>query len=863
MKSKKVHFLTAVIITAVIFMIANSIINLFIINIKTVLGSDSFLKPDNFDFSIKNTVFAFSNIPLAVYLVMFGFSALLGVLAYFKLRMNMKDLKETGSKGTSRFTTLKEIQQQYKSVPEKKQHYKGGGGVPVSRFKNKIFIDDSPVNNLWIGTTRSGKGEMGMFPMIDIYSRAEKQASMVLNDPKGELYASSKETLEARGYHVEVLNLDNPLQSMSYQILQLVIDYYEQGDMAKAEQYTKTISNMLYSDPSAKDKFWQDSASALCNALILGLCEKNIPHNKDKITMYTVANTLNTLASDKEIDEVTGETTTGLDKFFASLPDQHPARLQYATIKFASGAGQTVAGIFANAFDKLNIFTLTPIAKMTSRNSFDMKKVGFGKSISGIATPLSRINIQFENGYTTVRTSDKGLFTINHNEDIKPGDKVTISQDDNSSILQVEVTTIDEDGIVSYKISQQQFENSAIEIKKFEHFTKPTALFMITPDYDSSLHVIASLYVKQLYTELARTASNTKGGKTIREVIFILDEFGNMPAIEDMGSIITVCLGRNIRFNLVIQAYSQLKDKYDKAWETIDGNCANTIYILTTSNDTAEEISKKLGEKTIDSTSRSGSVISFDKNRTENTEGRRLLTAAELRQLKEGEMVVVRGIKRQDNKRKKIVPYPIFNTKETRMKYRYEYLADDFDTTKSINEIDIPCLHADIDLRKLSDINLFNSEESEAHIEDKQEGQEKVEEDVVAKIDETVNEIVADMTNQEEQENHEMLPLGPVEEEIPNVSQDSVPDVQVPTMKDLFGTDAAFHFICNTVGDHMSLSKEDVGKMAATDFIDCVHELHEDRVLNTNIYNSILDKYQSQSIIWKDENHATQTVTAE
>ena len=80
---------------------------------------------------------------------------------------------------------------------------------------------------------------------------------------------------------------------------------------------------------------------------------------------------------------------------------------------------------------------------------------------------------------------------------------------------------------------------------------------------------------------------------------------------------------------------------------------------------------------------------------------RKLLNANELMQLKEGEMVVIRIIKRQDLKRKRITPCPIFNTKDTAMKYRWEYLTEYFDTTKSINDIDIPCLHANVDLKKL------------------------------------------------------------------------------------------------------------------------------------------------------------------
>lgn len=45
-------------------------------------------------------------------------------------------------------------------------------------------------------------------------------------------------------------------------------------------------------------------------------------------------------------------------------------------------------------------------------------------------------------------------------------------------------------------------------------------------------------------------------------VKIIADEFGNMPAIEAMENIITVCLGRNISFDLYVQAYAQLNKLY-------------------------------------------------------------------------------------------------------------------------------------------------------------------------------------------------------------------------------------------------------------------------------------------------------------
>ena len=51
------------------------------------------------------------------------------------------------------------MKKQYRAVPDREKSFKGGGGVVISRLGDKVFIDDSPVNNLIIGTTRSGKGK--------------------------------------------------------------------------------------------------------------------------------------------------------------------------------------------------------------------------------------------------------------------------------------------------------------------------------------------------------------------------------------------------------------------------------------------------------------------------------------------------------------------------------------------------------------------------------------------------------------------------------------------------------------------------------------------------------------------------------
>lgn len=792
------------------FILLNGIANVVFKVVSTTFNTEDFLNPEPLNITLETFFGLHFESPL-FYIVIFGIGFVIACIAIYKIRSNYSTL-EKGQKGTSRFTTLEELKKQYRMVPEKKNEFKGGGGVPISRYKDKLFIDDSPVNNLWIGTTRSGKGEIGMFSMIDIYSRASEKSSLVINDPKGELFAASKETLESRGYHVEVLNLDKPMESMSYQILQLVIDAYKQEDYSNAQQLAQSISHMLYYDANAKDKFWQESSISLCNALILAICDKCIKEGKEEqITMYSVANMLTTLGSKKIIDE-NGKETDGLDEYFSNLPAESVAKMQYATLEFS--AGVTRAGILANTSAKLGIFTLDGVGKMTSKSSFDLKRVGFGRNIIGYATPLTRVNLTFANGHNeSAKTDIKGRFEINFINEIKVDDVLSLQEKGKESLLEIQIEEINENtGQVKYRSNEN---TDCMSVTKLEYFNKPTAIFMITPDYDASLHIIASLFVKQLYTDLAKNASRARGNKCLREVVFILDEFGNMPAIEGMSNIITVCLGRKIRFNLVIQAYSQLKEKYGDAWETIDGNCGNTIYILTTDTETAEKISTKLGEKTITTKSRSGGTFSLDKNKTESIDSRRLLNSNELMRLQEGEMVVIRIIKRQDKKRKKIEPYPIFNTKETAMKYRYEYLSEFFDTSRSINDIDIACLHANVNLKDLV-IN-FNSDEESNELE---EGKQ-----FVASTSEEID------VNEQHVSDQEELPF-----------EDKKKWKQMNVFE-FFDNDNALIIIEKSVASKIGFDVNDLRQMNIIDFMDLLENMVEKQFLKENIHSALKSKF--------------------
>lgn len=178
-----------------------------------------------------------------------------------------------------------------------------------------------------------------------------------------------------------------------------------------------------------------------------------------------------------------------------------------------------------------------------------------------------------------------------------------------------------------------------------------------------------------------------------------LDEFGNMPAIESMDNIVTVCLGRNILFNLFLQSYTQLAAVYgENTAKIIKENCQNHVYIMSQDKDTQEEISKRVGERTVEKISRSEQeAISLNASSQINAGSERIIPPYKVGSLLEGEMIVAR-IHRQSKKRQKVRSFAIFSTKETAMPFRYEFLSEDFDPSGSMNDFDIPSEHKTFDL---------------------------------------------------------------------------------------------------------------------------------------------------------------------
>ena len=127
----------------------------------------------------------------------------------------MSDMGVFNKKPNMILESVRNVKSNYKRIPDKTYEFEGYPGIPVYHHSTSLkldkvikhkddrliskmrkqdqlgyyYIDDSTVNNLIVGGTRSGKGESYVLPMLNIASRSENKDTLtIVHDPKNELY---------------------------------------------------------------------------------------------------------------------------------------------------------------------------------------------------------------------------------------------------------------------------------------------------------------------------------------------------------------------------------------------------------------------------------------------------------------------------------------------------------------------------------------------------------------------------------------------------------------------------------------------------------------------------------------------------
>ena len=500
-----------------------------------------------------------------------------------------------GSLENSRFLTDKERDKYFAGYNYKDLGNCKKDGIPVRAVLDKSgnlqvnFL--SGAHSLIIGATGSGKTTTFINPMIQLLGATACGSSMIMTDPKGELFSLHSQFLVDRGYNVLLLDLRDTYSSSRWNPLGDIWDMYaEYVELGKGIiAHRDSMDNYPELDRPDGDANegslwfeWKGHAYADPSH-----CQDDVAVKRQQIydEMYEDLNDLVSVICpvENEKDPVweKGARSIIMSTCLAMLEDSEDPRL-----------GMTK--------EKFNFFNINK-ALTNSENEFAALKDYFnGRSKLSQAYTLSR---------QVLSAADTTLSSY-------------------MSITFDKLNMFNDRGLCGL--------TSATDVDAAGFAERPTALFMKIPDEKDTRHGLAAVFILCMYKALIKVASSREDLSLPRNVYFILDEFGNMPKIEKFDKMITVGRSRKIWFNMVVQSYSQLSNVYgNEVADIVKSNCGMKMFIGSNDIGTCEEFSKLCGNMTVRTASTSSAIggKEGDINLSSQTQVRPLIYPSELQML--------------------------------------------------------------------------------------------------------------------------------------------------------------------------------------------------------------------------------------
>lgn len=267
-------------------------------------------------------------------------------------------------KGYSRWATDKEMKKNLKKIDPRAESTTYAG-VPLINNGKEIWVDAGEWHNLVIGSTASGKTESIVQPMVKTLAKAGE--SMIITDPKGEIYERNAEELREKGYNIVLLNFRNPQNGNCWNPLTLPYSLYKDGNVDKATELLDDLAkNILYDESSkGQDPFWENTSADYFTGLALALFEDA---KEEEINLNTI-NLMTTVGEEK----IGG--TTIMKEYFSDKDQSSPAYINVASTLMAPA--DTKGSILSVFKQKIKLFSSKQnLSEMLSHSDFDMKDIG-------------------------------------------------------------------------------------------------------------------------------------------------------------------------------------------------------------------------------------------------------------------------------------------------------------------------------------------------------------------------------------------------------------------------------------------------------------------------------------------------------
>ena len=276
----------------------------------------------------------------------------------FGITMDKKD------KGYSRWAKEKEIKEELERVEIKQENAKAAG-VPLILNDHEMWVDNSEYHSLVIGATGSGKTQTVILPLV--HSLAKAKESMIITDPKGEIYEKTSNMLRDRGYQILLLNFRDPQNGNAWNPMSLPYQMYKSGNQDKAIELLDDLAlNILYDESNQNaDPFWEKTSADYFSGVALGLFE-DAKEEEININSISLATTVG--------EEKFGGSTYIKEYFSAKDPASAAAINASSTIMAPTETKGSILSVFKQ---KVKLFASRDnLSEMLSHSDIDLKSIG-------------------------------------------------------------------------------------------------------------------------------------------------------------------------------------------------------------------------------------------------------------------------------------------------------------------------------------------------------------------------------------------------------------------------------------------------------------------------------------------------------
>ena len=301
--------------------------------------------------------------------LVFYFLALGGLLVsvssyFFEREKGFGITTDKKDKGYSRWAKEKEIKEELDRVEIKQDNAKAAG-VPLILNENEMWVDNSEYHSLVIGATGSGKTQTVILPLV--HSLAKARESMIITDPKGEIYEKTSNMLRSRGYQILLLNFRDPQNGNAWNPMTLPYQMYKSGNQDKAIELLDDLAlNILYDESNQNaDPFWEKTSADYFSGVALGLFEDA---KEDEININSIS-----LATTVGEEKFGG--STYIKEYFAAKDPASPAAINASSTIMAPT--ETKGSILSVFKQKVKLFASREnLSEMLSHSDIDLSSIG-------------------------------------------------------------------------------------------------------------------------------------------------------------------------------------------------------------------------------------------------------------------------------------------------------------------------------------------------------------------------------------------------------------------------------------------------------------------------------------------------------